>query len=55
MEIIETSHFTKRVRAALSDEEFRAFQVYLIAGPDVGDSFPAQAAFGRCGGIGRTG
>jgi hypothetical protein len=42
MEIIETSLFTRQVQAALSDEEFRAFQLYLLARPDVGDLIPGS-------------
>jgi hypothetical protein len=36
MELIETSIFTKQVQAALSDEEYRAFQLHLIPRPDAG-------------------
>lgn len=37
MELIETAVFTKQVQATLSDEEYRALQLYLILQPEVGD------------------
>ncbi len=42
MELIETSIFTKQVQAALSDEEYRAFQLHLILRPDVGPVIPGS-------------
>ena len=42
MEIIETSLFTKQVQAALSDEEYRAFQLYLLGRPAAGDLIPGS-------------
>lgn len=42
MEFIETAVFTKQVRAALSEEEYRAFQLYLVLQPDVGDVIPGS-------------
>ena len=46
MEIIETNLFTKQVQAALSDEEFRAFQLFLLGRPDVGDLIPGSGRYG---------
>ena len=37
MEIIETAVFTKQVRAEMSDEEYCALQLALIARPEAGD------------------
>jgi hypothetical protein len=37
VELIETSLFTKQVRVAMSDEEFRALQLHLMLRPDAGD------------------
>lgn len=42
MELIETSIFTKQVQAALSEEEYRAFQLYLILRPDAGPIIPGS-------------
>lgn len=42
MELIETAVFTRQVRAELSDEEYRAFQLSLIARPEVGDLIPGS-------------
>lgn len=42
MELIETSVFTKQVPATLSDEEYRALQLYLMLRPDVGDLIPGS-------------
>ena len=39
---METSVFTKQVRAALSDEEYRALQLALIARPEAGDLIPGS-------------
>ena len=40
MELIETPIFTKQVRAALPDEDYRALELYLIARPDAGPVIP---------------
>lgn len=40
MELIETAVFTKQVRTELTDEEYRALQLALIARPDAGDLIP---------------
>jgi len=42
MELIETSIFTKQVLAALSDDEYRAMQLYLLLRPDAGDLIPGS-------------
>lgn len=42
MELIETSLFTKQVRAALSEEEYRLLQLELILRPDSGDLIPGS-------------
>lgn len=42
MEIIETAVFTKQVRAEMSDEEYRALQLALIARPEAGDLIPGS-------------
>ena len=36
MELIETSIFTKQIKALLSDEDYRAFQSRLAANPGLG-------------------
>ncbi len=43
MVLIETTVFTRQVQAALSAEEYRAFQLYLLAQPDAGDVIPGTA------------
>lgn len=40
MVIIETPIFTKQVSTALSDEEYRLFQVILLDRPDAGKVIP---------------
>ena len=40
MVIVETSVFTKQVRALLSDEEYRQFQTDLATRPDLGAIIP---------------
>jgi hypothetical protein len=42
MELIETVVFTKQVRAELSDEEYRALQLALVARPEAGDLIPGS-------------
>lgn len=42
MELIETAVFTKQVQAALSDEQYREFQLSLILHPDAGDLIPGS-------------
>jgi mRNA-degrading endonuclease RelE of RelBE toxin-antitoxin system len=42
VELIETSIFTKQVRAALSDDEYRELQLYLVLQPDAGDLIPGS-------------
>jgi hypothetical protein len=42
IELIETSLFTKQVVATLSEEEYRAFQLYLIGRPDAGVVIPGS-------------
>ena len=42
MELIETAVFTKQVQAALSEEQYRQFQLYLIVRPDAGDLIPGS-------------
>ena len=36
MVILETSVFTRQVRELLSDDEYRALQIALVARPDAG-------------------
>lgn len=36
MQIVETSAFTRRVAALLSDEEYRALQTMLVENPEAG-------------------
>lgn len=50
MEIIETSLFTKQVQAALSDEEYRAFQLHLLGRPAAGDLIPGSGGLRKCDG-----
>ena len=40
MELIETPTFTRQVQEALSDDEYRAFQLHLLLRPDAGDLIP---------------
>ena len=40
MELIETRVFTQQVQATLTPEEYRAFQLYLILHPELGDRIP---------------
>ena len=42
MELIETPVFTRQVLAALSDEEYRALQLYLVGRPDAGVLIPGS-------------
>ena len=42
MERIETAVFTKQVQAALSEEQYREFQLSLILRPDAGDLIPGS-------------
>ena len=42
MELIETPIFTKQVRAALPDEDYRALHLYLIARPEAGPVIPGS-------------
>jgi hypothetical protein len=42
VELIETSVFTKQVRAAMSDDEYRALQLYLMIRPDAGNLIPGS-------------
>jgi hypothetical protein len=42
MELIETPIFTRQVLAALSDEEYRALQLYLAGRPDAGVVIPGS-------------
>jgi hypothetical protein len=37
VELIETSVFTRQLRAAITDEEYRELQLHLILRPDAGD------------------
>jgi hypothetical protein len=39
-ELIETPVFTRQVLEALSDEEYRALQLYLVMRPDAGAVIP---------------
>ena len=43
MELIETAVFTKQVRAEMSDEEYRALQLALVARPEAGNLIPGPA------------
>lgn len=40
MVLIETSVFTRQVQATLTADEYRAFQLHLLAHPDAGDVIP---------------
>lgn len=42
MELIETAVFTKQVRAEMSDEEYRALQLALVARPEAGNLIPGS-------------
>lgn len=42
MELIETSVFTRQVQATLTDEEYRALQIELIARPEAGPIIPGS-------------
>ena len=42
MELIETPIFTKQVRTAFPDDEYRELQLYLVLRPDVGDLIPGS-------------
>lgn len=42
MELIETAIFTKQVRAELTDEDYRALQLSLVARPEAGDLIPGS-------------
>ncbi|NCP15930.1 type II toxin-antitoxin system RelE/ParE family toxin [bacterium] len=42
MIIIETSIFTRRIQALLSDEEYRLLQRTLVLRPDAGDLIPGS-------------
>jgi len=42
MELIETSVFTKQIVEELSDEEYRALQLALVARPNAGDLIPGS-------------
>ena len=37
MEFVETSIFTKQISALLGDDEYREFQLGLVANPEMGD------------------
>jgi len=43
VELIETSVFTRQVRAALSDDEYRALQLALILRPESGNLIPGSS------------
>ena len=45
MRFVETHVFTKRVKAALPDEEYRQLQINLLLNPELGPVIPG------CGGI----
>jgi hypothetical protein len=42
VELIETAAFTRQVRGELSDEEYRALQLALVARPAAGDLIPGS-------------
>ena len=42
MELIETSVFTRQVQATLTEEEYRALQLELIARPEAGSIIPGS-------------
>jgi len=42
VELIETSVFTRQVRATYSDDEYRMFQLWLMLQPDVGAVIPGS-------------
>jgi hypothetical protein len=42
IELIETAVFTRQVREAWSDDEYRAFQLHLILKPDAGALIPGS-------------
>jgi len=42
MIIIETSIFTRRIQALLSDEEYRLLQRTLVLRPDAGELIPGS-------------
>jgi len=51
MVIIETSVFTRRVQALLTDEEYRELQVALINPPRLEPSSKVAVAFAKSGGL----
>lgn len=42
MLIIETPIFTRRIRAIISDEEYRLLQIHLVNKPDIGKVIPGS-------------
>ncbi len=42
MELVETTIFTRQVQDQLSDDEYRAFQLYLITRPEAGKVIPGS-------------
>ncbi len=42
MVIVETSVFTRQITGLLRDEEYRAFQEWLVRDPKVGDMIPGS-------------
>ncbi|MDT8896633.1 MAG: type II toxin-antitoxin system RelE/ParE family toxin [Thermanaerothrix sp.] len=42
MHFIETTVFTRRILELMSDDEYRALQIFLSAKPDAGDIIPGS-------------
>jgi hypothetical protein len=42
MHFIETTVFTRRILELMSDDEYRALQIFLSAKPDAGDLIPGS-------------
>lgn len=59
MLIIETPIFTRRIRAILSDEEYRLLQIHLVNKPDIGKVIPGSGGLRKfrwsAGGHGKRG
>jgi len=59
MVIIETPLFTKRIVDILNDGEYKEFQQYIVANPDLGDIIPGSGGLRKirwsAGGKGKRG
>jgi len=47
MELIETPIFTRQVTAAMTDDEYRIFQLHLLQQPDAGNTIRASGGLRR--------